>query len=383
MRDKLSLDDTNWLCLSRHYLIKKAKNADLLKVVHDICGLNAQGALTVNLSLWNRIENFDRNRLEEALYEKKTLVKTWCMRGTVHVIPSEDFPVYVQALRERLRIKWENFLKRRGISISKRKRKAIKNEILNLLSGKTLTRNEICRALGLEAREEKILVSRLLRELSYEGLVCHAKPLGPWYHFREYRFARVDNWLPKLDIDAVRPQDAKRKLLLWYFSSYGPASLQDFAYWTDLPVKEVKMIFDLVKDSLVQVEIEGLKGDFWLPEESLKILENKPLSYFSVCLLPPFDPLIMGHKEKSRIMDLAYKKEVFLPLADVAATVMVNGFVVGTWKFRRRMKNPIIEVRLFRRLDEKVVDAINLEIEQIIGFLEVENVEVKIDVLHS
>jgi len=112
--------------------------------VHDIYGLNAQGALTVNLSLWNRIENFDRRKLEEALYESRTLVKTWCMRGTVHIIPSQDLPTYIQALKENLMVNWQRFLKRKQITLSKTEREKIKNKILELLSEHTLTRSEIC-----------------------------------------------------------------------------------------------------------------------------------------------------------------------------------------------------------------------------------------------
>jgi len=377
----ITLEEANWSCLLKHYLIKKAKNEDLLRVVHDICGLNAQGALTVNLSLWNRIENFDRRKLEEALHESRTLVKTWCMRGTVHIIPSQDLPTYIQALKENLMVNWQRFLKRKQITLSKTEREKIKNKILELLSEQTLTRSEICDFLGIKSSEGKILVARLLRELSYEGLVCHAKPKGPWYHFREYRFARIDYWLPNLDLESISPEEAKRKLLVRYLSSYGPASIQDFAYWTGFSVKEARHVFSSLDDTVLRVGIEGLKGEFWLFEDDLKLLEMKLSSYSSVHLLPPFDPIIMGHREKTRILDPIHKRMVFLPLADVTATVLVNGRVVGTWKYRKGKKTPRFEVKLFGKLDDKVVRLIRSEIGRMSNFLEIGKFEVKVCVV--
>lgn len=376
-------EEANWLNLMKHYLVRNAENRDLLKVVHDICGLNAQGALTVNLSLWNRIESFDRRSLEDALYESRTLVKTWCMRGTVHIIPSIDLPIYIQALRENLMIHWQRFLRRKQKTLSKIERSKIKDRILKLLSEQTLTRREICEFLDMKSSEGKILVSRLLRELSYEGMVCHAKPIGPWYHFREYRFARIDYWLPDLCLESISPEEAKRKLLTWYLSSYGPASIQDFAYWTGFTVKEAKHILDSLEDGIVQVRINGLKGEFWLFERDFKLLEEKFSSYFSIHLLPPFDPLIMGYKDKTRILNPIYKRMVLLPLGDIAATILMNGRVIGTWKYRKGKKTPKFEVKLFKKLDNDEVELIKSEIDRMSRFLEVEKPKVKIYVVNQ
>ena len=89
----------NRLYLIKHHLLRKAKKNQLARVVDDVCGLHAQAPATPYLSLWSRVENFENTQLDKALYNDKTLVKTWCMRGTLHVIPSEDLPIYNKALR--------------------------------------------------------------------------------------------------------------------------------------------------------------------------------------------------------------------------------------------------------------------------------------------
>lgn len=97
--ETLSLEKVRRLYLIKHHLFPKAKKNQLLSVVSDICGLHAQAPVTPYFSLWNRVEDFEDTLLNGALYSNKTLVKTWCMRGTVHVIPSQDLPIYNRALK--------------------------------------------------------------------------------------------------------------------------------------------------------------------------------------------------------------------------------------------------------------------------------------------
>lgn len=374
----LSIEKANRFCLFRHHLLEKVEDKALLRVVHDICGLNAQGAITVNLSLWNRIKTFDRRKLQEALYDKRILVKTWCMRGTVHIVPSKNLPVFHQALKNNLMKDWQHFLKRRQASLSHRKRRDIYQKILNSLSKKPLTRRELCKALGVKTRDNEIFVSRVLREMSYAGFLCHAKPLGPWYHFREYRFARLDKWLLKINLDSIETEDAKKQLLLWYLLSYGPATVQDFAYWAGYSVREAKRVFQITKGELNEVRIKGKKGKFWIHADDLETLdevdvEAKP----QACILPSFDPLIMGHKDKTHILNPEHKRRVFLPLANVAATILIGGKVVGTWRQRKQKKYLAVDVEMFERLTEVDMLVLRSKFEEMSLFLEMPEIRIK------
>ena len=98
--ESLSLETLTRLYLIKHHLFKKAKKTDIVTVIGDVCGLHAQAATTPYLSLWNRVEDFEDDLCcDEALYKAKSLVKTWVMRGTLHVIPSADLVIYNRALR--------------------------------------------------------------------------------------------------------------------------------------------------------------------------------------------------------------------------------------------------------------------------------------------
>ena len=100
--EEVSLEKLNRFYLMRHHLLSKAGKDKLEKLVSDICGFHSQLAMTPSLSLWNRVESFKKNLLDKALYIKKSLVRVWCMRGTLHIILSDELPIYHRAcmLRE-------------------------------------------------------------------------------------------------------------------------------------------------------------------------------------------------------------------------------------------------------------------------------------------
>jgi len=82
-------------------------------------------------------------------------------------------------------------------------------------------------------------------------------------------------------------------------------------------------------------------------------------------LLPQFDALIMGHKDKTRFIDPSVKSKVFLPRADVAATILLDGMVTGVWRMRKDRKNWRLELSLFKNLDEEEEETVEAEIERL------------------
>jgi len=97
--EKVPVSKVRRLYLIKHHLFRKADRKDVVRVVGDVCGLHAQAARSPYLALWSRVENFEDELLDKALFEDKSLVKTWVMRGTLHIVPSEKLPVYNRSLR--------------------------------------------------------------------------------------------------------------------------------------------------------------------------------------------------------------------------------------------------------------------------------------------
>ncbi len=91
----------NQFVLYKQHLVKDSKedSKSLVEVVKDICGLHAQVASTPYLSLWNRIDNFQKEDLSKELYDRRTLIKIWGVRATLHVIPADHVVEYYQATK--------------------------------------------------------------------------------------------------------------------------------------------------------------------------------------------------------------------------------------------------------------------------------------------
>src|SRR3954469_16999149 len=83
--------------LRRHHLAERAPAAAMLDVVTALAGLHAQVMSSAELTLWARLDGLDPGAVRRALWEDRTLVKTWAMRGTLHLLPAAEYPLW-QAL---------------------------------------------------------------------------------------------------------------------------------------------------------------------------------------------------------------------------------------------------------------------------------------------
>src|SRR2546422_554987 len=111
---KLFRDQVNSWRLSKNHLAQRAPKRDMPLVVSDACGLQAQVLSGAALSLWARVENITIEDVEDALWKHWTLVKTWAMRGTLHLLSSYSLSTYVAALKTRHDLHGEKFSYRIG-----------------------------------------------------------------------------------------------------------------------------------------------------------------------------------------------------------------------------------------------------------------------------
>lgn len=374
MKLELNLKQISRSYLKSHFLINRAQQKDLVKVIDEICGLNAQSARAPYLSLWSRIEGFKKSELSKALYEDKLLIKTWLLRGTVHIVPVQDFTIYQKALQGYLIERLRRYLKGVSFGLKANERVKLHQSILDELKDASLTKRELLSKVehlmrDYRGKEQKIIMFRAIWELSHQGLICHGKPTGPWYHFKENRFTSVENWLNGGRLEDIDEREAKMKLLLKYIHGYGPVSIQDFAYWTGFKVTDSKKIFEEVKDKLEEVVVKNVNGTYWMLKKNLDALESvDKKGKLPVRFLPEFDSMIMGHKNKLRILDEEYRKKVFLLLADVAPIIICRGRVISTWNYK--FKDKTFTLSPFKKLSKKESDEIKHESSQLKQFLE-------------
>ncbi|MFQ6075545.1 MAG: winged helix DNA-binding domain-containing protein [Candidatus Bathyarchaeia archaeon] len=365
---EVPLRNASLFTLSRHHLLERAPRNQALEVVDEILGLNAQGAINFQLSLWNRVTGLETSFIPRALYEDRSLVKTWLMRNTVHIIPSTRLPIYRRALERSLLREWNRWTVRTGAKQSVSSWERMYPDVLDALEGGPLMIRQMQEVMGwLEARS-RVLLSRLVREMSLRGLICHAQSSGPWYHNTGYTFARVDRWLPQIDLYSVSEEEAVCSLAQSYLKAYGPASIRDFAYWTGMRLQEARPVFNSLSDSLVKVTVAKHRGTFLILEGDASALLDVADRSAGARLLPKFDALIMGHKDKTRFIEPQLRSRIFLPRGEVAPTMIVDGRVRGVWSLTKMTRFWRLELSPFNEMSGDEVEAVEVEVDRLQRF---------------
>jgi hypothetical protein len=183
----------------------------------------------------------------------------------------------------------------------------------------------------------------ILKDTAYSGLTVCATS-----HGKETCFARTDLWLPNVNLNEIGEKQAKEKLLLRYLQGYGPASLQDFSYWSGLLAGEAKAAFEGARSDLAGIRVKNNAKALFALKCDLKRLKEASLSEeSSVCLLPKFDPYLLGHKDRARIVNSEHMKFIYRPAGDIAACLLLNGRIVGTWAYRKSSKKLTVMITPF------------------------------------
>src|SRR5438876_1892758 len=159
MAVNLSNAQVNSWRLVRHHLAKRARKGQIEKVVSHLCGVQAQVLSYAALAIWARVEGITMQDVQDALWKHRSLVKTWCMRGTLHLIPDSDLPVYVAARKTTMVVKRDRLTPEIGVE----ERKKIVGAIREALDGQILTREqlaeEVVKRLGMCASVRKHMLS--------------------------------------------------------------------------------------------------------------------------------------------------------------------------------------------------------------------------------
>lgn len=357
----VTLEQLTQFYMHKQFLASGDREAGLRDVVNTLCGLHAQNSLTPYLSLWNRIRCFKSELLDTALHKEKSLVKTWCMRGTLHIIQSQDLLIYHNALKRMWFEHHGRYMRPPEWPSIEQRQRVIYPQISKALAEGPLTRKQLSdvtrQKLGDMAQFYQRLFSGwggILKDTAYSGLTVCATS-----HGKEACFARTDLWLPNVNLNEIGEKQSKEQLLLRYLQGYGPASLQDFSYWSGLLAGEARATFEGARFDLAEIRVKNCAKALFVLKCDLKRLEEPNLSEeSSVCLLPKFDPYLLGHKNRARIVNSEHMKLIYRPAGDIAACLLLNGRIVGTWVYRKSGKKLTIMITPFCRLGKNILEQV-------------------------
>jgi hypothetical protein len=211
---------------ARHHLDERVPAKAMLEVAGRIAGLHAQLMSSAELTLWARVEGLEPDAVRRALWSERSLVKTWAMRGTLHLLPAAEFPLWQAALSTR-RL-WEAGVWQRGFGVSLEELERLNDAVAAALDGRLLTREELAATVGERTGSkrlgDKLLESwgALLKPAAALGLLCFAPNQG-----QQVRFTRPDTWLGGwTDHD---PEAAMDEVTRRFLAASGPVTREDFA----------------------------------------------------------------------------------------------------------------------------------------------------------
>jgi hypothetical protein len=347
--------------LARHNLLAESQK-ELVAVSREVCGIQAQMMASAHMAVWARAHHLRPSDITSALCETRCLVKTLCMRRTLHLIPSDEFQVYISALKASRMAAILRIMSRFGIT--ERDVDNMNQMVVAEINSEPTTKGELnARIRPRMSPKIKAWMDRVSSPFSpalTEGLICY----GP-YRGNETTYVRVDKWLPRQS--AVSVPDAKRILFRRYLSAYGPATVQDLAYWSGMSMKEARQIPELLGGELT--EVKAVDKTALVLAADYDALVGSRLSGGSVFLLPGFDPYLLGHADKTPILRPEYYKRVYRNQGWISPVILLDGEVVAVWSSKRASKVLSLEVHPFRKLPKKVRDFIQKQAASLGSFL--------------
>ena len=357
--------------LQRHHLDGRAPKKDLATVVGDIGGAQAQvmSAAELQIAVRARCTVAD---VRDALWKDRSLVKTWLMRGTLHLARSEDLPIFVGAMGRhwvsQMRPSWLKFMR-----VTEKEFWSICDDIGSALDGTPLTREELIAKVGRGRSEHvrQVLKSGwggMLKPAARNGLLCFGPTRG-----QSVTFVRPESWLPSWR--KVDPEEAIVEMARRYLRVYGPATRLDFARWWGAWPGVANAAWKGLAPDLVGVSVEGVRAD--LLAADAPVIQRARLGGL-VALVPLFDPYLMGYAKRDHLVDSAFASRVSRTAGWISAVVLVDGKVEGTWTHVLSNQTLLITVEPFRKLTAQSISGIRERAAELGESMGVKRSEVKV-----
>jgi len=385
---RASAEQVSAFRLSRHHLVKRAPASALAQVTGDMAGAQAQLLSAAQISLWARTRGLSVDDVERALWRDRTLVKSWCIRGALHLVPSRDFAVFVRGSARR-NARSTAWLVRAGIPLDAvdrlvgamrdvldrpRTRAEIAERIGASLGIKTVKKSGRgwggpSNATGFRIAGTVLSLDGIVFVACLRGLACFGPARGA-----EATFVRPDKWIP--DWRDLPAEKAELELLRRYLRAHGPATVRDFALWTYMTAADAREVWGRLESELAPVDVDGRVA--WMLRDDLPSLRRAKLGEPVVRLLPYFDSLLLGLKDKSHLVDAAHYKRVYRPQGWLSPVVLLDGRVAGVWSYERKGARLLVRVRLFSKVSPAVRTRIREEAEDLGRFLDAPDVSIRL-----
>lgn len=324
--------------LARRRLASQSIPAGRRTVAEAVESLGALQAQDYGASLWaigTRVAAATATDIEDAIADRKIL-RTWPMRGTLHFVPAAD-AAWMLALTTP-RVIAGSRTRHRQLELDEAVFSRAKELFIDALQGgRKLTRDALFGLLeadGIATRNQRGY--HLLWKHAQDGLICCGPREG-----KQPTFVLLAEWVPhprRMERDEALGTLGRR-----YFTGHGPATLQDFVWWSGLTVADGKRAVSLAGPELEALGIGGIPH--WMAADA-----PEPQAA-GVHLLPGFDEFLLGYKDRSAMLAAEHAPKIvpgnngmFLPM------IVEDGRITGTWKRTLRGRSAAVRLDPFSPL---------------------------------
>jgi Winged helix DNA-binding domain len=335
--------------MARHALTEPSADLSPAAIAGVMCGAHAQVLGAAELSIARRIAGATRTDVQRALWEDRTLVKTFGPRGTVHLLPTADLPMWTGALSA---LPSSVPKHPEPVRFTPEQADEVIAAIGDALADADLTVDEVTEAIvdrvGAWAGERTMEAfqdrwprwRQLTSTAAHRGVLCFGPNRG-----RNVTYTNPHRWLP-----GFRPDDgdtALAALAARYLHAYGPATPEHFARWLNIPPRRAIELFEQLTLELQRVELDGEPG--WV---SAGDTTTPAQPHRGVRLLPYFDAFVVAGQPRERLFPGPAATRGLTPTGQAGnyPVLLVDGVVGGVWHQRRSGRKLAITVEPLRKL---------------------------------
>jgi len=334
----LGLRDLNRALLARQLLLDRTRTS-VTRAVTRLVAMQAQYALSPYVALWSRVDGFRKDQLTRALAHG-AIVKGVMIRATLHVTTAADFPFVVSAHIESQRGRVA------GLGTDR-------DALAAALPDRPLDARELFAIAGdVLGTTDRWTIAFTLRAMPF----VRTAPIGDWPHNKVSPSVLWREALPT-------PGEAAIRVVQAYLAGYGPASRADVEQFTGFRVAQIEPALE----GLPTHEEDDGRTLYDVPRGELPPADTR----VPVRFLPPFDSIILAHRDRSRILPKEYRETVIRKKnATTLATFTVDGFVAGSWKVERARGAAKLTVEPFAPIPRGVRKELDAEGERLVAFYE-------------
>jgi len=298
--------------------------------------MGAMQAQDYNMAKWAvglRLNNCTEENVEAAL-DKGSILRTHILRPTWHFVSSKDIYWMLALTAPRLLSSLKSRHKQLGLT---EKIFVKSNNLIEkvLAKEKCLTRDELVNRLqsaSIDTAQEKKL--HLFFRAELEGIICSGPKSG-----KELTYALLQERVKQPR--KIEREEALAKLALKYFSSHGPATVQDFAWWSGLSLTDARHGLEMQKSKFVSEKID--QDTYWF----LSSLNTSSIKKNVAFLLPAFDEFLISYKNRQAVIDMEGHSKAVSSNGIFWPIIVINGLVAGKWKRTVEKDRVVIEKEFF------------------------------------